>query len=580
MNDEDQAAMRDKKVRLGYVVWSWVLAFAGPIVMVAPATGQPLPTLPPAASEPPATPSPAEELPAEALPTEALPAESPAPESPAPASEEEAVPESPSASDAVELNLPDLVNIVIQGNRELKNAVLERVVQQQTLTEAESVFSPRFTPSVSVQAERTLLESDSVTDFADVDDSDRFDNLDSFDGGERTTLSENIELSSTLRTPIGTELEVSLKPVDEDARVGITVRQPLLRGAGQAVNRAPVQQARIAESNNVLDLQQQVIDTITTSITQYTTLIQSQEAVAIQAQALERRQQQFEIVNALVEAGRRARIDLIDSERSIAEAELGLQNTINQLSQANTDLLNLIGAEKIVQFVVPDNAIEQLFESATLRVSNFQLDELITLAYDIRTDYKKAQSQVEINDLDLLLARDNRRWGLDWRSTARVGDDLSQVATGLELRRTFGDENLNTAVQRSQTSILQQQNTLAQLTETIRNEITDRLRDVNSGLAQVESAQRATEATDLQLQVTKEKFKLGRDGATLFDITQQEENLVNAQNEELRSRIDVLNSIAELEKAVGITLETWEPLVDLSSVLAEDAVLTEETEED
>ncbi|MEO1395842.1 MAG: TolC family protein [Cyanobacteria bacterium J06634_5] len=578
MNDKDQAATRDKKVRLGYLFWRWTLALAGPIVMVAPATGQTLPTLPstlpPATSVPPATSPSAEEPPAEELPAEELPAESPAPESEAP--ESEAVPESPAASDAVELNLPDLVNIVIQGNRELKNAVLERVVQQQTLTEAESVFSPRFTPSVSVQAERTLLESD----FSGFDDSDRFDSPDRFDGGERTTLTENIELSSTLRTPIGTELEVSLKPVDEDARVGITVRQPLLRGSGQAVNRAPVQQARIAESNNVLDLQQQVIDTITTSITQYTTLIQSQEAVGIQAQALERRQQQFEIVNALVEAGRRARIDLIDSERSIAEAELGLQNTINQLSQANTDLLNLIGAEKIVQFVVPDNAIEQLFESATLRVSNFQLDELITLAYDIRTDYKKAQSQVEINDLDLLLARDNRRWGLDWRSTARVGDDLSQVATGLELRRTFGDENLNTAVQRSQTSILQQQNTLAQLTETIRNEITDRLRDVNSGLAQVESAQRATEATDLQLQVTKEKFKLGRDGATLFDITQQEENLVNAQNEELRSRIDVLNSIAELEKAVGITLETWEPLVDLSSVLAEDAVLTEETEED
>ncbi|MEL6780118.1 MAG: TolC family protein [Cyanobacteria bacterium J06597_16] len=503
------------------------------MLVVAPAAAQTLPTLPPATQKPSENP----------ILTEELPAESPGLE-----------------SDAVELNLPDLVNIVIQGNRDLKNAVLERVVQQQTLTEAESVFSPRFTPSVSIQAERRLFDSDLIEGLND---------LGIVGEEERTDLTENIELSSSLRTPVGTELEVSLKPVDEDARVGITVRQPLLRGAGQAVNRAPVQQARIAESNNVLDLRQQVIDTITTSITQYTTLIQSQEAVAIQADALERRRQQFEIVDALVEAGRRARIDLIDSERSIAEAELGLQNTINQLSQANTDVLNLIGAEKIVQFVVPDNAIEQLFESATLRVGNFQLDELITLAYEIRTDYQKALSQVEVNDLDLLLARDNRRWDLDLRSTARVGDDLSQLTTGLELRRTFGDESLNTAVQRSQTSILQQQNTLAQLTESIRNEITDRLRDVNSGLAQVESAQRATEATELQLQITKEKFKLGREGATLFDITQQEENLVNAQNEELRSRIDVLNSIAELEQAVGITLETWDPLVDLSPVLAD-----------
>ena len=63
--------------------------------------------------------------------------------------------------------------------------------------------------------------------------------------------------------------------------------------------------------------------------------------------------------------------------------------------------------------------------------------------------------------------------------------------------------------------------------------MTDRLRDVTSGLAQVEAAQRATEAAQLQLQVTQEKFKRGRDGTTLFDISQQEENLVGAQNAEV-----------------------------------------------
>ena len=85
-------------------------------------------------------------------------------------------------------------------------------------------------------------------------------------------------------------------------------------------------------------------------------------------------------MSALVEAGRQARIDLIDSERSIAEAELGLQEAINRLSQANTDLLNLMGSEVAYQFVVPDNAIAQLFESATRRVSEFQADQLVELA--------------------------------------------------------------------------------------------------------------------------------------------------------------------------------------------------------
>ena len=471
----------------------------------------------------------------------------------------------PSTAEVVELNLPDLINIVIQGNRELRNAVLERVVQRQILNQEESRFDPQFTPNFSLQAERDLSNTAPRSNAAGFDN-----NLATVGLDDRTTLNQSLEASSILRTPLGTELRLSVDPINEDSRVNFTITQPLLRGAGQAVNQASIQQARITETNNALALRQRVIDTITTSVNQYTTLVQRQEAVAIQTQALERRRQQFEIVNALVEVGRRARVDLIDSERSIAEAELGLQNARNQLSQANTDLLNLIGAETILQFVAPEDAIVQLFETATNRVAEFQLDQLIELAYQIRPDYQQAKANIDLENLGLLLAQDNRRWSLDWQSSARFGNASPQASTRLQLSRTFGDQSLDTAVERSRTNILQQQNTLAQLTETIRNQIADQLGDVNSELAQVESAQRATEAARLQLQITQEKFRLGRDNITLFDITQREEDLVNAQNIELQARISFLNSIAGLEQAVGITLDTWRPSVDLSPVLAED----------
>ena len=148
-----------------------------------------------------------------------------------------------------------------------------------------------MTPSVSVRAEG---DSSGFSPFGGIDifGNESENNTEDDD----LTFSEDVEISSTLNTPLGTALELSVSPTDEFSRVGVTVRQPLLRGAGQAVNRAPVRQARIAEANNVLALRSQVIDTITTSITQYTSLVQSQEAVAIQAQALERRRSQFERV--------------------------------------------------------------------------------------------------------------------------------------------------------------------------------------------------------------------------------------------------------------------------------------------
>jgi outer membrane protein len=517
---------------------------------------------------------PAESAPAESAPAESAPAES------------EVIQNGSATASVVELTLPDLLNIVIQGNRDIKNDVLERVVQRQTLNEAESQFNPQITPSLSIQAERNggfAQTSSILTPDGNERSDNNLDNLDSSAsssanslGGSDTTLTQNLQVSSTLRTPLGTGITLSVNPISESSRLNLTIEQPLLRGSGQAVNRAPVQQARIAESNNVLALRQTVIETVTKSINQYTTLAERQEAVVIQLQALERRRQQFERVNALVEAGRRARIDLIDSERSIAEAELALQAAQNNLSQSNTDLLNLVGADTAFQFVAPENAIAQLFEAAASRMNQLQLDQMIELAYQIRPDYQQAQASLESGDLDLLLAEDNQRWTLNWQSSASLGNAPSQVATGLALSRTLGDESLDTAVARSQTSILQQQNKLAQLSETIRNEITDQLRNVNSGLAQVALAQRATEAAQLQLQVTQEKFRLGRENTTLFEITDQEEALVTAQNQELQARIGFLNSMADLEQAVGITLDTWQASVDFSSVLAEESDLTEE----
>ncbi len=551
--------MLNVNIGLQATLLSW-LTLSTPILAQTAPDG--LPRLPTA---------PVESAPVEPVPTESAPAQS------APAESETIQNNSSndsSTASVVELTLPDLLNIVIQGNREIKNEVLERVVQRQTLNEAESRFDPRITPRLSVQASRNTSETSSSSLFETGDSTDRSDSsvlgpVDAAVGSDNTTLSQSLEVSSTLKTPIGTDITLSVEPLSDSSRLNLTVNQPLLRGAGRAVNQAPIQQARITDSNQVLALRQKVIDTVTTSIDQYTTLAQRQEAVVIQAQALERRHQQFEMISALVEAGRQARIDLVDSERSIAEAELGLQDARNQLAQTNTDLLNLVGTESMLQFVAPEGAIAQLFEAATARVSQFQLDQMVELAYQIRSDYQQTQANIESEDLGLLVAQDDQRWRLDWQSRAGIGEASSQMETGLELSRTFGDESLNTAVERSQTGILQQQNRLAQLTETIRNDITAQLRDVNSQLAQVELARQATKAVQLQLQVAQEKFRLGRDGITLLDITDREGELVDAQNKELETRISVLNSIAKLEQSVGITLDTWQPSVDFSSVLDE-----------
>lgn len=459
----------------------------------------------------------------------------------------------------VTLTLPDLLNLVVEGNRDLRGAALERLIDQQELEEAESRFEPRLTSEASTGITQTLSTDRFGT-------SNEEDSAEVTELGDRTTLRRRTSLTGELLTPLGTQLEASLSPLSDDQVVTLTVTQPLLRGFGRSVNMAPVSVARLVEQQNQLALRQTVIDTVTVAVIQYNGLIRSQQAVQIQAQALLRRQRELEITQALVEAGRRARIDLLSNERSVAEAERQLIEAQNALEQANTDLLNQIGTDEPLRFAVSPAAIAQLYSAALERAATYEQESLVAIAYQNRPDYLQTQLDLEITRLNLLLAQDDRRWQLDVQSATGVGD-RTETTLSLTLSRTLGDESLDTAVVRQEVQLQQQENQLAQLTETIRNDVTNQLNIVTTNRVRVDTAQREVETAQLQLQADQERFRRGTGNISLSDVINSEERLVNAQNAQLIAQIEFLNSVAELEQIVGITLEVWESQVDFAPLL-------------
>ncbi|MBD1912111.1 TolC family protein [Leptolyngbya sp. FACHB-8] len=448
----------------------------------------------------------------------------------------------------VPLRLPQLIDLVLEGNRELRDALLERIVQQQQLVEAESRFDPDITPRLSLAVTQRLEDSENE-----------------FVREDRTTTDESARVTAETLTPIGTRLELAIDPLD-DQPVELIVRQPLLRGFGERINRAPITQARLTEQRNQLALQQQTTETITQAITSYTDLIQQQEAVRIQEQALERRRDQNAIINALVQAGRRPRVDLVEADGNIANAERDLQNARNQLAQANTNLLNLIGSDEPIQFVASLDEVARWFTAALEQVPSLKLTALLETAYQQRPDYRRAQLATQVEQVSVDIAADNQRWQLDAEGRATMGDD-AEARLGLVVTRPLGDERLETERRRSQVNLLQSENELARVTTAIRNEVTTRLEDVRSNQLRVEAARRASEAAALQLQGDREKFRRGRGGVTLLDLSQREEALVNAQNAQLEAEIAFLNSLTQLEQAVGITLITWESQINFTPAL-------------
>jgi outer membrane protein len=483
---------------------------------------------------------------------------------------------SSTAIPTAQLSLNEVVKLVLQENRDLKNATLDRIVQKQELKEAESKFNPTFTPSLSLGINHQFLSSNGLS----VGDSSRSSGTTSSTNsttststnssssgssnslrlGDRSELTYGAQLSMNWLSPIGTRLSMTTSPLSPQS-MDLTITQPLLRGAGARVNKASVKTARIGESRNILTLQQTVIDKLTETVLAYRNLIKTQESVRIQELALQSKRRQLEGIQALVDAGRKPQSEVIQTQKSITDTEQSLVLAKNTYAQANSDLLKLIESERMFLIIIPEADIDVIRRSQLPQVRQ-SFNELLPMAYNTRADYQQAKLDIDSEKLGLLLAKDNQRWSLDLQSSANLSES-SQVSAGLVFSRTFGEQSPKTERIRREIGVQKNQNKLTQLTQTVRQEVSDRLRDVNSSQVQVSTSQRGREYAQQQLEVAQTLFRRRGGQVTLFEIIQKQDDLITAQNEEVQAKIEYLNAITNLEKSVGLTLETWQSYVDI-----------------
>jgi outer membrane protein TolC len=448
---------------------------------------------------------------------------------------------------SVQLTLPDVIKLLLQNNRTLRNNALDRIVQREQLRDAERAFSPRVTPTLGLGFSQTFTNlSDSVS---------------------TSTVSETAQIAGQLRTPLGTAITVTVTPLNNQ-RVALTLSQPLLRGAGRRINEAPLTLARQGEIRNVLTFQQALIDQITEATIAYRAIGRAQETLKIQQLSIENQRQQLRSIEVLVNANRRPQSELTDLRANLTSAEAEVLTAQNNLQQAKSNLLNLLDLDQPVDIALPQTLIDELRngEITAESVNQLKLEDLLTKAYANRTDFQLAQFDIPNAELARIIARDNQRLNLNLDLGISVGD-TSDVTAGLSLTQEFGDRSRRTAVTQAEINIQQQQNSLVEITEAIKQTVEDSLRNVVSSSQLITATRQAREAAERRLEVATVRFRRGR-GADIFQILSLQNDVVTAQNNEINAKIDFLDALARLDQTVGITLENWNVQVDASRLLA------------
>ena len=452
-----------------------------------------------------------------------------------------------------EMTLADCVFLAVRNNRGIESAYLDRVVQKYDLKVAEDEFVPDLTIGPSVQHSSTG------------------------DGDNRSyTNSRDISAQVTERIPTGGQFSftwgdsvdriIDGEPAQDTygSSWSLSFQQPLLRGGGITVNTASLETARFNEQINVLSLKSIISETITSAILAYRNFLQAQEQLDISRRSLLMAKDLLDVNKALIDAGRMAKVEIVQSEADVANKEFSLTQAENAMDAARLSLLKVIDMDKHTMIVPTEKIVADPVHPDPKKC--------LQLALKNRRDSQQALLTLEISELNLILAKNNRLWdlslegayGITGADTERYVDafkksqssDRSQWNVGLKLTIPIGDLTRKQRILSAEIALKKEHIRLKELKENIEIEVQDAVREVEMKLRQVELARQARELSERKLEIEKEKLRAGR--SSNFQLVTFQNDLVSSQNNELNVNIAYLNALTALDKTLETTLDTWQ----------------------
>ncbi|MXY79291.1 MAG: TolC family protein [Chloroflexi bacterium] len=421
------------------------------------------------------------------------------------------------------LSLDESIRLALTRSRAAVAARLGREEQALALERAEERYDPRFS-------------LDAGADFRD--------------GSDGTA---DLSVGTGLRVRSGGMFRFRFRqPVlaegDRDPGVDLSFSQPLLRGFGTDIDTAPLYRARLQEEINLRAFRDRASDIVGSVISAYRNALRARRRVTIARDALERARRQLEINRSLVEAGRMAPQDLVQSEAVVVNREYSLSDSENALETADSTLANVLDLE--------EGTLLEPGEEPPFEPERPDPDASLETAFSLRTDWLQAETRLVLSRLDLRIAENNLLPDLALRATAShqsgAGVDLTG---GLSLTVPLWDREPGRTLVRARNSVRRAEMDLAERQQSIRIQVHRAVHNVGVALRQIDLAGQARELSEQKLDVERRKLRQGLSSA--FQVDRFEDDLVAAQNRELDAVVGYRNALTRLDRTLGTTLDRW-----------------------
>lgn len=365
---------------------------------------------------------------------------------------------------------------------------------------------------------------------------------------------------------LGASVNDNYRPRPEygSGTVGLSVTQPLLKGAWIDGPRENIYLSKNALKRTEQQLRYQIITTLTAVENAYYELVYARQNLTVQQQALDLAQTQLTQDRERVQFGSLAPLDVTQDESQVAQNRANLITAEYSLAQAENALKNLItddyGHWHDVD-LVPDGPITATWQYLDLQDSwnkglsqrpellQAKLDvekQGIVLKYDRNLLYPSLDltGTLGYNGADVNLSGVTEAWGRANQPYYSYGLQLSMPLSQASARDTYRSDKVTL-----QQLMLQ----LKQTEQNIMVSIDNSVKQAQSAWETVDATKQSRIYAEAALDAEQKKYAVGK--STTFTVLQLENNLTSARSQEIRALANYAEALANLSQQEGGTIE-------------------------
>lgn len=455
-----------------------------------------------------------------------------------------------------QLSVEQAVLLALRGNRDLRVQQLAPVVTG-TFEEIEKgVFDPELFASLEYAKEQSSETSRSS--------GTRF-NVRATDNAESVGIKQYLPTGTTVEAALEHQRSTSNRtPAQEEARLGLTLTQALLRGRGSSVNLVRIRQAELDTQASIDELRGFAEALVAETETAYWDYVLAREEIAIFEASLSVAERQLQDIETRIEVGILPEIEVAAARTEKALRVQALIDARSQLEERRLRLLRLIGPQDERSFDKEFQAVSEL------RVEAEPIDDLherIQLAEKIRPDLNEARRRLQQRRLETVMTRNGLLPRLELfiglgktgfgetfsSSFSNMDDNTYDLNAGLRLSHSLGNRTASALNLAAFASRQQAREAVANLRQLVELDVRLAANEVERSRQQI-SASRATRiAQEQTLTAEKERFDVGT--STALEVAQAQRDLLRSQITEIETIVNHRIATVKLYLAEGSLLE-------------------------